>query len=74
MANVYLLTYPRKNTNWGVVRTWKFHGYGRESIWKFQGSIKIKKEVKFPEVIKKKSCGISMGLGFLAMELPRGVT
>ena len=29
---------------------------------KFQRS--IKKEAEFPQVVKKKSCGISMGLGF----------
>ena len=31
-------------------------------MWKFLGP--IKKEVEFLGVIKKKSCGISMGLGF----------
>ena len=74
MANVYLLTYPRKNTNWGVVRTWKFHGYGRESIWKFQGSIKIKKEVKVSRGDQEKIMWNFHGSWFLAMELPRGVT
>ena len=31
-------------------------------MWKFQGS--IKKEVKFPGVFKKNSCGIFLGPGF----------
>ena len=33
----------------------------------------IKKEVDFIGVIKKKSCGISIGLRFLALKLSRGV-
>ena len=33
----------------------------------------IKKEVDFIGVIKEKSCGISIGLGFLAFTLSRGV-
>ena len=43
-------------------RAWSFQGYWRKNMWKLQGSIKI--EVEFPEVIKKKPCEISMGLGF----------
>ena len=33
----------------------------------------VKKEVDFLWVIKKKSCGCSIGLRFLVLELPRGV-
>ena len=33
----------------------------------------IKNEVEFPGVIKKKSCGISRGLGFFSSEFPRDV-
>ena len=39
-----------------------FKGYLRKSMWIFYGLIKNK--VEFPEVIKKKSCGISRSLGF----------
>ena len=39
-----------------------FYGYWAKSMWKFQES--IKKEKEFPRGIKKKSCGISMVLGF----------
>ena len=46
----------------GGLRTWIFQGYCRKSMWKFQGY--IKKEVGFPGMFKKKSFGISMGLGF----------
>ena len=38
---------------------------------KFNGS--SKNEVGFPGWIKKKSCGFSLGLGFLALKLERGV-
>ena len=42
-------------------------------MWKFLGS--IQKEIEFPGVIQKKSCGISMGLGFgLVSEIPIGLT
>ena len=33
----------------------------------------INKEVDFIGVIKKKSCGFFIGLGFLALKFPRGV-
>ena len=41
------------------------------SIWDFQGL--IKNEVKFFEVIKKKSDGISRGFGFLPQNFSRSV-
>ena len=37
-------------------------GYWRSSIWKFKQP--LKKEMEFPEVIKKKSCGNLMDLAF----------
>ena len=37
---------------------------------KLQGSITIKKELKFSGVFKKKSCGISIGLGFRPWNFP----
>ena len=44
---------------------WNFQSYQRNanSMQKLQGF--IKNEVEFPGAIKKKSCGISRGLGFL---------
>ena len=39
-------------------------GYSRKNLNRVGGSI-IKKEVEFPGVIKKKSCVISRGIGFL---------
>ena len=47
----------------------EFSGYcWRNSMWKFQGPFKHKKEVEFPGLSKKemknKNQGISMGLGF----------
>ena len=65
------LGYSRKNPKrggggWGrsgvELRTWNFQGYWKKSLWKFEGS--IKKEMQFPGVFKKYSCGISRGLGF----------
>ena len=44
------------------LRIWNFQEYQRSSMQNFQGSIKNKME--FPEVTKKKSCGISRGLAF----------
>ena len=41
-------------------------------MWKFQGL--IKNEVKFPGMAKKKSCGISRGSWFLALEFQRDIT
>ena len=41
-------------------------------MWKFQGL--IKNEVKFPGMTKKKSCGISRGSWFLALEFQRDIT
>ena len=46
----------------GWVRIWNFQGYLRNSMWKFQGS--IKREVEFPGAIMKKYGEISMGLAF----------
>ena len=60
-----------KKSKHGGLRTCNFHGYWGKNMWKFQGS--IKKEVKFPGVIKKKSCGISIGLGFWPWN-PQGVS
>ena len=54
------LGYPRK-MGWGL-RTWNFLEVLKEEHVEVPGS--IKKEVEFPAVIKKKSCGISIGLGF----------
>ena len=47
----------------------EFSGYcWRNSMWKFQGPFKHKKDVEFPGLSKKemknKNQGISMGLGF----------
>ena len=54
---------PVKTQTWaGGLSTWNFQGYWRKSIWKFQGS--AKKELVFPQVLEKTSCGISMGFGF----------
>ena len=44
------------------LRIWNFQEYQRSSMQNFQGSIKNKME--FPEVTKKKSCGIFRGLAF----------
>ena len=46
-----------------------------KGYWKNQAEIpeSIKKEVDFLGVIKKKSCGFSIGLGFLVLAFPRGV-
>ena len=46
-----------------------------KGYWKNQAEIpeSIKKEVDFPGVIKKKSCGFSIGLGFLVLAFPSGV-
>ena len=46
-----------------------------EGVLKKQAEIpeSIKKEVDFLGVIKKKSCGFSIGLRFLVLEFPMGV-
>ena len=46
-----------------------------KGYWKKQAEIPepSKKEVDFLGVVKKKSCGFSLGLRFLVFELPRGV-
>ena len=46
-----------------------------KGYWKKQTEIPepSKKEVDFLGVVKKKSCGFSLGLRFLVFELPRGV-
>ena len=61
-----LLGFSRKKPNWGI-ENMEFPGllkkaHREESMQKFQGS--IKKEVKCPGMIKKKSSEIYMGLGF----------
>ena len=52
----------QKKSKQGRLRIWNFQGYQRNSMWNFQEL--IKNEVEFTEVTKKKSCGISRGLGF----------
>ena len=47
-------------------------GYQRNCKWKFWGL--IKKEVKFPGVIKKKLCEVFRSLGSLPQNLLEGVT
>ena len=60
--NLYLdWVIPEKSLT-GELRTWNFQVYWRKNMRKFQGL--IKKEVEFPGVFNKSSCGISMGLGF----------
>ena len=53
------------------MRIWNFKGH-----WKKQAEISesIKNEVDFLGVIEKKLCGFFIGLGFLVLESPRGVT
>ena len=50
------------------MRTWNFKGYCKK-----QAEIpeSIEKEVYFLGVIMKKSCGFSIGLGFLVLKSPR---
>ena len=52
------------------MRTWNFKGYRKK-----QAEIpeSIKKQVGFVGVIKKNSCGFSIGLGVLVLEFPKGV-
>ena len=47
-----------------LIRThkWNFQGYLSKSMWKSQGS--VNKEAEFCGMLKKNSCGFSMGLGF----------
>ena len=55
---------PEKKANRGL-RIWNFQGYWkrrRNSKWIFQEL--FKNNMKFPRVIKQKSCGISSDLGF----------
>ena len=54
---IYIGLFQKKKNRW--VEDMKFPGL-LKSMWKFQGS--IKKEMEFPVVFKKKTCGISMGL------------
>ena len=54
--------YSRKSPNRGGVEDTEFLGVLKKSMWKFQGS--IKKELEFPGVFLKSSCGISTGLAF----------
>ena len=54
-------TILEKKTNSGL-RICSFLGYWRNNKWNFQWL--ITNNVGFPGVIKKKSCGISRGLGF----------
>ena len=58
---------PRKNPNWGVDGIMEFLPGGK-SMWKFQGS--VKKELEFPVVFKKNSCGMwnLHGSWFLTLE------
>ena len=49
----------------------KFPGvYWKNSKWNLQGF--IQKVVEFAGVIKKRSCGISIGLGFLGLKVSKG--
>ena len=60
-----LFGYSRKKKKQGGLvwlGTWNFQGYWRNFTGKFQGS--IEKEVEFPGLLQKNSCGISMGIGF----------
>ena len=59
----YLASYGlfQKKSKRGLT-IWNFQGYQRNSMWNFQEL--IKNEVEFTRVTKKKSCGISRGLGF----------
>ena len=52
---------PEKKQTGGL-RIWNFEEHQRNSMW----NVKIKNEVEFPDLTKKKSCGISRGLGFRA--------
>ena len=54
---------------WLGLRFRNVQGYWRNSIWKFQQP--IKKEMEFPEVIKKKSCGNPMDLVFWSRNFHR---
>ena len=55
---------------WAIHRIYR--GIEERAYGSFRGS--TKKEVKFPGVMKKKSCEISMGLAwFSILEFPRGV-
>ena len=61
------LGYSRKKLNRGggwVLWTWNFPGVLKKEHVEIPGS--NKKELEFPAVIKKKSCGISICLGFLS--------
>ena len=53
-------TIPEKKHSWLLI--WGLKGYCRNSNWVFREL--IKSNVEFPGMIKKKSCGISRGLGF----------
>ena len=46
----------------GLVKDMEFQGYWSNFMRNFQGS--IEKEVEFPGLLQKNSCGISMGIGF----------
>ena len=53
----------------------KLKRWNLKEYWKKQAEIpeSIKKEEDFIGVIKKKSCGFSIGPRFLVLEFPRGV-
>ena len=57
-----LMGFFRKKSKQGGWRHGIFQGFYTKSIWKVHWS--IKKEVEFPWVLKKNSCGISMGPGW----------
>ena len=60
----YYLAIPKKKQRRGVglVKDMEFQGYWSNFMRNFQGS--IEKEVEFPGLLQKNSCGISMGIGF----------
>ena len=57
----------RKKPNRGGLRKWKLQGYRRNSMWKFQGS--IRKEVEYSGMFKKKSSWNLYGSCFLILGL-----
>ena len=68
MTAVLGYTRKKKKKRGRGLRIWNFQRCQRNSIWNFQRL--IKNEVEFPVVMKKKSCGISRGLGFWPWNFP----
>ena len=57
----------KKKKKWGRFSIWNLQGYRRNSVKNAQGLIKIKLESLV--AIKKKPCGIFIGLGFWSLNL-----